>query len=530
MSGPPNETILETIERRLIPDEQAKKARGEVFTPLNLVREILYGLRKSDLETGKQVIWGVDSNGNVMDDNPDNRIGGILLEIWRDPETKWLDPANGIGNFPFVAFYMLDLQLKNHGTKGSKEWTDEKRRKHIVEKMLYMIEIDRGNVNTTFKIMNYLAPGSNPNICCADTLKLKDEDLQRHFGVNRFDVVMGNPPFNAPRKVPGQTNILWDKFLEWSYGKTRIVMFVLPSTFIMNKRDQKKVDMLKENGLYILRYTKENEFPGIGLGIVYIATDNTNKERNILINNRFTIRYDDTISNYESADDSERSIFRKIKPLEKLTYFKGKNFTLNYNNPVETDNIKFKPDEEHPHRMLSRLGGGDIQYYWVKDFKEEPNKDPKIVFPIGTASYGDYNRLIDTSRDIVFSTKVKGDEILSRSLAYIPIENEEFFEAYKFYILRSKFVRFVFIKKNIGADQLSSTLFDYIPKISPEKMNSDELIYDAIGLDDDEKRYIENLFASAVKKSKKKPEGEKQVTKRRGSGSSSRKTRRSPSR
>lgn len=239
MSGPPNETILETIERRLIPDEQAKKARGEVFTPLNLVRELLYGLRKDDLEAGKQVLWGVDSDGNVVDDNPDNRIGGIPLEIWRDPETKWLDPANGIGNFPFVAFYMLDFQLKNHGTKGSKEWTDEIRRKHIVEKMLYMIEIDRGNVNTSFKIMDYLASGSKPNICCTNTLNLKDEDLQRHFGVNRFDVVMGNPPFQKAVTLSGylraaQHTAIWDSFVTTSIALLKdngYLAFIIPQTW-----------------------------------------------------------------------------------------------------------------------------------------------------------------------------------------------------------------------------------------------------------------------------------------------------------
>ena len=218
-SGGRNETILEIIERRLVPDEQAKKARSEVFTPLALVREILYGVRKSDFEDGHILPWGVDKNNNISEDDEDDRIGGIPLDVWRDPDTKWLDPANGIGNFPFVAFHMLDYQLKHHGTKGSKEWTDEKRQKHIVEKMLYMIEIDRGNVNTTHKIMNFLVSGCKPNICCADTLKLKDDDLDRHFRVNRFDVVMGNPPFNAPltrKHFTGKTPEIWDKFIEKS--------------------------------------------------------------------------------------------------------------------------------------------------------------------------------------------------------------------------------------------------------------------------------------------------------------------------
>uniref|UniRef100_A0A6C0K7Q2 site-specific DNA-methyltransferase (adenine-specific) n=1 Tax=viral metagenome TaxID=1070528 RepID=A0A6C0K7Q2_9ZZZZ len=197
--------ILDIIEKRLIPDEAAKKARGEVFTPLNLVREMLYGLRKSD----HTQIWGM-RDGVLFDDDPEDRIGGIPLDVWRNPDSKWLDPANGIGNFPFVAFLMLDFQL----SKTMKDATA--RKKHIVEKMLHMIEIDKGNVNTARKIFETLAPSAKSNICCADTLKLKKEDLVREFGVAEFDVIMGNPPFNTPRQMKGQTSTLWDKFLEYS--------------------------------------------------------------------------------------------------------------------------------------------------------------------------------------------------------------------------------------------------------------------------------------------------------------------------
>jgi len=38
-------TILDVIDKRLIPNQTAKRARGEVFTPLNLVREMLFGIR-----------------------------------------------------------------------------------------------------------------------------------------------------------------------------------------------------------------------------------------------------------------------------------------------------------------------------------------------------------------------------------------------------------------------------------------------------------------------------------------------------
>jgi len=281
MSVSPNETILETIERRLIPDEQAKKARGEVFTPLNLVREMLYGLRKSELEHGTQEIWGVDNVGNVVDDTPDNRIGGIPLEVWRDPDTKWLDPANGIGNFPFVAFYMLDFQLKNYGIKGSKEWTDEKRQRHIVENMLYMIELDRGNVNTSFKVMNFLVKGSKPHICCANTLNLTDKDIQGYFGVTRFDVVMGNPPFQDPFKTGD--NKLYLDFIQFSNNLMKpdgFVCFVVPKTsleYLTMAKKRKYIDKVY-NVLFLddsESLLRNRHFPKVGSTFIYFIYKNS---------------------------------------------------------------------------------------------------------------------------------------------------------------------------------------------------------------------------------------------------------------
>ena len=113
-------SIIDIIDKRLIPDDVAKKLRGEVFTPLNLVREMLLGIRKGSKKADESEIWGIDKEGNFFDDDENDRIGGIPLAIWRDPETKWLDPANGIGNFPVIAFYMLDYQLGKHGPKGFK--------------------------------------------------------------------------------------------------------------------------------------------------------------------------------------------------------------------------------------------------------------------------------------------------------------------------------------------------------------------------------------------------------------------------
>jgi len=277
-------SVLEIIDKRLIPDEGAKKARGEVFTPLCLVREMLFGLRKSALESGKTQlcdpldkspnpkkiqgeIWGINEEGNFFDDNERDRVGGIPLEVWRNPNTKWLDPANGIGNFPVVAFYMLDYQLGKHGPsefKGDKN--KDKRRKHIVENMLYMIELNKGNVNTSRKIFQKIVPGVEANICCANTLSLDDPKLKSNFGVTSFDVIMGNPPFN-----PGP---LWQKFVDWSLSKTHILMFLVPSNFTSNVTGLKVIEKIKDK-LLLIKFLEKDDFnKQINIDTLFFYTNN----------------------------------------------------------------------------------------------------------------------------------------------------------------------------------------------------------------------------------------------------------------
>ena len=238
-------SVLEIIDKRLIPDEEAKKARGEVFTPLNLVREMLFGLRKSALDKKESEVWGIDKDGNFFDDDVNDRIGGIPLDVWRDPKTTWLDPANGIGNFPVVAFYMLDYQIGNHGPseyRGDKN--KDKRRKHIVKNMLFMIELNKGNVNTARKIFKQIVPGVEANIICADTLNMTDEKIKKEFGTNKFDVIMGNPPYNRgginradTRKIKKveaydsektkKPETIWNEFIIQSFNKLKINGYLL---------------------------------------------------------------------------------------------------------------------------------------------------------------------------------------------------------------------------------------------------------------------------------------------------------------
>jgi len=69
-------------------------------------------------------------------------------EVWKNPNLKWLDPAAGMGNFPVAVYMRLMEGLKD--VKGYKD--EEKRRKHILKNMLYMVELDKTNVFMMKKI------------------------------------------------------------------------------------------------------------------------------------------------------------------------------------------------------------------------------------------------------------------------------------------------------------------------------------------------------------------------------------------
>ena len=106
--------LLEFINDNIKPTTENKKSRGEVFTPMALVNDMLNKLPE---------------------------------EVWTNKNLKWLDPAAGMGNFPIAVYLRLFKSLKQEIKD------DEDRRKHILEKMLYMVEIDKYNVFMIKKIL-----------------------------------------------------------------------------------------------------------------------------------------------------------------------------------------------------------------------------------------------------------------------------------------------------------------------------------------------------------------------------------------
>jgi hypothetical protein len=82
------------------------------------------------------------------------------------------------------------------------------RKKHIIEKMLYMSELNKKNVYISKQIFD-VANNYKLNIYHGDSLNL---DIKKEWNIDGFDIVIGNPPYQDNSGNKG--NKLWTKFVE----------------------------------------------------------------------------------------------------------------------------------------------------------------------------------------------------------------------------------------------------------------------------------------------------------------------------
>jgi hypothetical protein len=123
---------------------------------------------------------------------------------------------------------------------------DIKRKAHIIKNMLYMSELNTESIKECIKLF-----GNELNIYEGDTLKM---DTYKEFGIDKFDIIVGNPPFNSPGAV-GTGNTIWQLFVKLSLNllnKDGYLVYVHPNAW------RKPVsEKSKNKGLYELM-TKDN--------------------------------------------------------------------------------------------------------------------------------------------------------------------------------------------------------------------------------------------------------------------------------
>jgi site-specific DNA-methyltransferase (adenine-specific) len=174
---------------------------------------------------------------DMMDKLPD--------EVWTNEKLKWFDPAAGMGNFPIAAYLRLMESLKD------KISNDVKRKKHILENMLYMSELNKKNCYVIQQIFN-MEKKYKLNLHCGDTLKM---DIKKVFGIDKFDIIIGNPPYNKELTRVGALP-LYNEFIEKFIDKCKYLEFIVPSRWFSGGKglDKFRKFMLERKDIKFIKH------------------------------------------------------------------------------------------------------------------------------------------------------------------------------------------------------------------------------------------------------------------------------------
>ncbi len=184
-----------------------------------------------------------------------NRILDLLpTYLFDDPTLKWLDPCTGKGYFSMILYKRLFKSLQ------TKIKAPKKRHQHIIKNMIYMVELNSDHIPTLYKIF-----GNTANIANDNFLEMKNM---------HFDIIIGNPPFNANglKKVP--TNklvskkedgvVIWADFIKISLQNLKQkgwLAMITPSIWL--KRDHRYHRYLMDRGeilkLHCMTNTETNK-------------------------------------------------------------------------------------------------------------------------------------------------------------------------------------------------------------------------------------------------------------------------------
>jgi hypothetical protein len=310
-----------------------KKLNGEVFTPPELINEMLDKLPN---------------------------------DVWYNPKLKWLDPCSGVANFPFIIYERLMIGLKDIIID------DKQRKKHILTEMIYMVELDNENCNHIREIF-------------------KDYDINLYEGsffdyeTNiKFDIIMGNPPYNQGGISSKKKNIeleqdkktIWSGFIEKSFTILKTsgyLLFVNPLTWVKKTHKLHKV-MFEKYIIYLELWDVNNgkklingELPISIFLLQNIKNTNNNKTIIKVKNDRYN--YNDDFEEYLDKDLSLP--LGHIDKLLKLRRFVIKNnCSLEYKTTKSNDITLIKNQK----RELNQL-----KYMSIDDIKKIKETDKYCI-------------------------------------------------------------------------------------------------------------------------------------------------------
>lgn len=440
------DSLIERIRKYNGIGDIEKKSFGEVFTPFSLIEEML---------------------------------DTLPVEVWTNPNLKWGDFCNGIGNFMVIVIKRLMI--------GLKEWEndDDLRYKHIVENMIYVGELQEKNM---FLWMVSINPKSEfkLNLFRGNALGAEfDEHMKNEWKVLKFNVLVGNPPYQiSDGGAKASSKPLYNIFTEKYIKMSNIVLLITPSRWFAGGKGlaQFRTMMIQSNKIELIKHFDDaTQFFGKGVeikgGVSYFLFNN-NYSGDVLFNNfKYKLNTFDIILNNVSAIPllSKLIILNNIGSIcSSCNYFgidyrEGRGDRIK-NNKLSDDFIKVfvsKPKGFEKWIEIKYLDNIDLSKYRVVT--------PRALTK-GQEGFGN-----------IFISKP--NECLSDAYISFPFNTEN--EAkYMVSYLKTKFVSYFLSIRKISQDIKPDTL-KWIPIVPFDRDWTDNKLYEYFNLNQEEIDLIE---------------------------------------
>ena len=444
------EELYKYINTTLTPETDKKLQYGEVFTPMDFVEHMLDLLEQH---------------------NP---------SIFSHSEYRWLDPSNGIGNFPIAIYYRL--------MKGLTTIKDiEERKRHILENMLFVCEINDHN-NTIYKDI-FDSDNYNLNIYEGDFF---DFDPNEEFNIDKFDIVLGNPPYQKPGKGNGicGSSPIYNKFIEKSLDISNTSLFITPSRWFSGGKglESFRKKMLNREDIPFIKHYRDSKdvFSHVNIsgGVSIICIDKNYKGNCKFIDNdittMITLNKFDVISDPQYISLIER--FIDIPSLESIA--KTRNLYS-----IETNGYKLDKTTKKKYNIFldnqtdtTVICHTSQKYDYIKYIeKKEIKKDNLEYWKVITGKTGNKKNF---GRTLI----CKPQEVHSNSYFSFTVQSEAEAESLISY-MKCKLPRIMLGLRKITQD-ISPEKCKWIPLIPLDRHWTDKKVEEYFNLSDNLKRLI----------------------------------------
>jgi len=322
------------------PTDSTRKSAGEVLTPFKLI---------------------------------DQKLDKLPKKVWSNPNLKWADIASGLGNYQLKVYQRLMKGL------SKKIPNKNKRKKHILEKMIYYAELGSNNVELYKKIID---PKNKYklNTYQGDSLSLDfDNHIKNVWKINKLDIIVGNPPYQGTGRKKIYINFIIKAFsLLNENGMLLYITPILAVNYLMGSEIvQQKADSLKDIEYINVNSNIKKMFGGVGSDFAYYLIHNRNYTGKTIV---------------EFADGHRENIkleWKTIIPLDvNQNYYDitKKVLNINQNEWKRTaarfsENLSDTKTETHTNKIVQKIKTNEIIYKWSNRTHKKYTFHHKVFFP-----------------------------------------------------------------------------------------------------------------------------------------------------